>query len=77
VEKPKIMRNSRQSSLVHIIEQKLSEKVECFSYLGSIITNDARCTREIKSRIVMVKAALNQKDARFTDKLDLNLRKKP
>jgi hypothetical protein len=29
-----------------------------YTYLGSMITNDARCTREIKSRIAMKKAAL-------------------
>jgi hypothetical protein len=44
-----------------------------FNYLGSIITNDARCTREIKSRIAMAKAALNKKTL-FISKLNLNLR---
>jgi hypothetical protein len=42
--------------------------------LGSLITSDARCTREIKSRIAMAKAAFNKKRI-FTSKLDLNLRK--
>jgi len=28
--------------------------------LGSMITNDARCTREIKSRIAMAKAAFKK-----------------
>jgi hypothetical protein len=32
-----------------------------FNYLGSMITNDARCTREIKSRIAMAKAAFKKK----------------
>jgi hypothetical protein len=41
-----------------------------------LLTNDARCTREIKSRIAMAKAAFNKEKARFTGKLDLNLRKK-
>jgi hypothetical protein len=41
-----------------------------------MITNDARCIREIKSRIVMTKAAFNRKKTLFTSKLDLNLRKK-
>jgi hypothetical protein len=41
-----------------------------------MITNDARCTREIKSRIAMAKAAINRKNTLFTCKLDLNLRKK-
>jgi hypothetical protein len=37
--------------------------------------NDARCAREIKSRIVMAKAAFNNKKTVFTSKRDLNLRK--
>jgi hypothetical protein len=41
-----------------------------------MITNDARCTREIKSRIAMAKSALNKKKTLFTSTLDLNLRKK-
>jgi hypothetical protein len=36
-----------------MIDQKQLEKVEYFNYLGSMVANDARCTREIKSRIVM------------------------
>jgi hypothetical protein len=40
-----------------------------------MITNDARCTREIKSRIAMAEAAFNKKKNLFTSKLDLNLRK--
>jgi hypothetical protein len=39
-----------------------------------MITNDAKCTREIKYRIVKAKAAFNKKIL-FTSKLDLNLRK--
>jgi len=50
--------------------------VECFKYLGSLLTNDGRCTREIKSRIAMAKAAFSKKKTLFTSKLDLNLRKK-
>jgi hypothetical protein len=33
------------------------------------------CACEIKSRIVMAKAAFDKKKALFTNKLDLNLRK--
>jgi len=39
-----------------------------------MITNDARCTRRIKSWIVSAKAAFNKKTF-LTSKLDLNLRK--
>jgi len=55
---------------------KQLENVECFKYLGSMLTNDGRCTCEIKSRIAMGKAAFNKKTTLFTRKLDLNLRKK-
>ena len=48
-----------------------------FKYLGSMLTEDGRCTCEIKSRIAMAKAAFNKKKNLFTGKLDLNLRKKP
>jgi len=76
VEKTKVMRISRQPSPVTImIDQKQLENVECFKYLGSMLTNDGRCTCEIKSRIAMAKAAFNKKTL-FTSKLDLNLRKK-
>jgi hypothetical protein len=37
------------------------ENVEEFNSLGSMITNDARCTQEIKVRIAMAKAAFNKK----------------
>jgi len=41
VEKTKVMRISRQPSPITImIEQKQLENVECFKYLGSILTND-------------------------------------
>jgi hypothetical protein len=61
VERAKMMRNSGQSSPI----QKL-ENVEYFSYLCSMITNDARCTRDIKSRIVTAKAAFYKNSFFFT-----------
>ena len=63
------------SPVTNMIDQKQLENVECFKYLGSMLTNDGRCTCEIKSRIAMAKAAFNKKTL-FTSKLDLNLRKK-
>ena len=58
----KVMRISRQPSPVTImIGQKQLDNVECFNYLGSMLTNDGRCTREIKSRIAMAKVAFNKK----------------
>jgi hypothetical protein len=40
-----------------------------------MIANDAKCTRESKTRIVMTKAAFNRKKTLFTSKLGLELRK--
>jgi hypothetical protein len=41
-------------------DQKQPENVYYINCLGSMITNCAGCTREIKYRIAMVKAALNR-----------------
>jgi len=77
VEKTKVMRISRQPFPVKIvIDQKQLENVESFKYLGSILTNDGKCTGEIKCRIAMAIAAFNKKRALFTSTLDLKLRKK-
>ena len=46
-----------------MIEQKQLENVESFKYLGSFLTNDGRCTCEIKCRTAMAKAAFNKKRA--------------
>jgi hypothetical protein len=76
VEKTKTMRISRQPTPLQIkIDKKPVENVEAFICLGSMIKFDARCTREIKARIAMAKAAFNKKTL-FTSKLDLELRKK-
>ena len=75
--KVKLTRNSRKPSKVQIVvDQKQLENVEYFNYVSSMITNDGRCTREIKYRIAMAKATFNRKII-FTSKLGLNLRKKP
>jgi hypothetical protein len=77
VEKTKVMRISRQPSPVKLmIDQKQTENVESFKYLDSILTNDGRCTCEMKCRIAMTKAAFNKKRNLFTSTLDLELRKK-
>jgi hypothetical protein len=44
-----------------VIDQKQLENVEYFKYLGSLITNDARCTLEITARVVLAKLAFNKK----------------
>jgi hypothetical protein len=41
-----------------------------------MMTNNVRCTPEIKSRISMAQAAFNKKKAQFTSKIDLSVMKK-
>jgi hypothetical protein len=54
VEKTKVIRISRQPFPAKlIIDQKQLENVKSFKHLGSMLTNDVRCTCEIKSRIAM------------------------
>jgi len=61
VVKTRIMRISRKPFPVKImIDQKQLDNVESFKYLGSILTNDGRCTCEITCRIAMAKAAFNK-----------------
>jgi hypothetical protein len=62
VKKTEIMRISRQPTPLQIkMDIKPVENVEIFNYLGSMIADDARCTREIKARIAMAKAAFNKR----------------
>jgi hypothetical protein len=42
-------------------DQKHLKNVEYFNCLGSMITDDSRCTRETKSTIIMAKAAIKKK----------------
>jgi hypothetical protein len=74
--KMNVTRISRQTfPLQTVIDQKWPENVEHFNYLGSMIANGARYTREIKCSIVTVKEAFNKKKTLLTSKLELNLRK--
>jgi len=50
------------------------ENVKQFNYMGSVITNGAGCTRDIKSRVAMAKVSLEKKNNVFTSKLQLKLR---
>ena len=77
VEKTKVMRISRKPSAVTMtIDQKQLENVKCFKYLGSMLTDDGRCTCEIKSRIAMAKAAFNKKKNLFYQRIALKFEEK-
>jgi hypothetical protein len=62
-----------------LLYEKQPQNVEHFNYLVSMITKDAKCSREIKSRIAVAKAAIDKKKKKknlFTNRLDLTLRNK-
>jgi hypothetical protein len=66
------MRISMQPSPVKImIDHKQLENLEYFNYVGSVITNNIRCTAEINYRISFSRATFNKKRALFTCKLDV------
>jgi hypothetical protein len=57
--KPKVKRISRQPSTTRIImDQKQLNSVVNFNCFGNMMTNDARYTLEIKSRITKANASL-------------------
>jgi len=49
-----------------MMHQKQLEHVDYFQYLNSMISNDARSTRKINSRVSIAKAAFSKKKARFS-----------
>jgi len=75
VEKTKVMKSRDTHPQYRLWETKKLEIVEYLKYLGNMVTNDARCTREIKSRIAMA-TQHSTRSFFFTSKVDLNLRKK-
>jgi hypothetical protein len=60
--KTKVMKISGLLSPVQImVDHKQPDNVEYFNYCNSIVTNNARYAREIKSRIAITRRAFNKK----------------
>ena len=66
---------SNESLQIKVNNRELKE-VDHFKYLGSVLTRDGYCTREIKMRIVIAKEAFNRKISLLNSKLNFELRKK-
>ena len=56
----------------NMVDQKQSQNMERINYFVRMITNEARYTRIIKSRLPRPKAAFNMKSSLFISKLNLN-----
>ena len=52
------------------------KQVSQFRYLGSLISEDGYCTKEIRSRIEMAKKLLMEKKKLFTGEMYLELKKR-
>ena len=50
------------------IQQELVKKVDQFTYLGSVMTADARCTTEIRRRIGIAKTAFRRMSSMLTNR---------
>ena len=62
IKKTKVMRISRSGKdpVNIVIDGKNIEQVTTFKYLGSIITSDGRCDKDIQTRIAMMKCTFSK-----------------
>ena len=76
--KTKVMTISRtpNSRLVIMVNKIQLEQVKEFRYLGSVITEDNRCEKEIRIRIAMAKEAFNKKKELLKNSLSVDLKKR-
>ena len=70
-------RDNPRRTRIKLNDNEIIEQVEDFTYLGSIISSDGKCKKEIIKRICQAKVAFNKKRSLFTSKnIDLRIRKK-
>ena len=71
------MRVSRSNGSLQIkVNNKELNEVNNFKYLGSMLTRDGYCTREIKMSIAIAKEASNRKMSLMISMLNIEVRKK-
>ena len=56
------------------VGQRQVQQVEQFKYLGSVITGDGRCSKEIKCRIAIAKQALTKNKKLLCSNMCVSLR---
>ena len=78
IKKTKVMRVSRNvgAKVSIIVNGKQIEQVESFKYLGSTMTEDGRCEKEVRIRIAMAKEAFNKRKELLTKNFKKGIKKK-
>ena len=78
IKKTKVMvvtKKGHRKAKIEIAGQEL-EQVSHYKYLGSILTEDGRCEKDMKTRLAMAKGTFNDKIAILSSKLDQDLKKR-
>ena len=77
IDKSQVMSVSRSNESLQIkVNNRELKEVDHFKYLGSLLTRDGYCTREIKMRIAIAKEAFNREMSLLTSKLNIEFKKK-
>jgi hypothetical protein len=78
IKKTKIMRISKSDARKFEIKVngQCLEQVSQFKYLGSTITEDGRCQKEVRIRIAMAKEAFNKRKCLLSRKMNRQLKKR-
>jgi len=78
MKKTKLMHISRKEGrkLTILIEGHKLDQVEQFVYLGSLVTKDGRCTKEVQRRIALGKIAFSKRKELLRGSLSLGLKKR-
>ena len=75
--KSQVMRVSRSNESLQVkVNNRELKEVDHFKFIGSVLTRDGYCTREIKMRISIAREAFNRKMSLLTSKLNIELKKK-
>ena len=74
IDKSQVMRVSRSNESLQIkVNNRELKEVYHFKYLGSVLTRDGYCTKEIEMRIAIAKEAFNRKMSLLTSNLNIEL----
>ena len=72
-----VSKNKNIPTCNNYIDNEKIEQIQEFEYLGSMITSDVRCDKEIKPRIAIAKKKFMEKKSVFTNsKISIETRKR-